>query len=155
MRKIRSKIKPIKNPWNEERITAEREIMKKYGLRRKKELRIAEAMLRGFRSQARKLMVKADENRKKILFEKLQSLNMLGDAQNLDDILALTPQDILNRRLQTIINNNGMAKTMKNSRQMIVHGRIYINSRKMTFPSYLVRKSEENNITIGSGSAPK
>lgn len=149
MRKIRSKIKPVIDHWNEERIASERALMGKYGLRRKKELRIAEAILRGFRSQAKELLTKADENRKQVLFGKLQALNILGAEQNLDDVLALALEDILERRLQTIINKKGFAKTVKQSRQMITHGRVYINSRKMTFPSYLVRKAEEDGITLG------
>ena len=151
MRRIRSKIKPVVDHWNEERLGSERALMDKYGLRRKKELRIAEAILRGFRSQAKQLLTKVDENRKQVLFGKLQSLNILGADQNLDDVLALALEDILERRLQTIINKKGFAKTVKQSRQMITHGRVYINSRKMTFPSYLVRKAEEDTIVL-SGS---
>ncbi len=155
MRKIRSKIKPVVDHWNEERIASERELMNKYGLRRKKELRIAEAILRGFRSQAKHLLTKSDENKKRVLFEKLQSLNMLGSEQNLDDVLSLALEDILERRLQTIINKKGFAKTVKQSRQMITHGRVYINSRKMTFPSYLVRKAEEDTIIVNGLGAAK
>lgn len=148
MRKIRSKIKPVVDHWNEERIASERELMNKYGLRRKKELRIAESILRGFRNQAKQLLTKADENKKRTLFEKLQTLNILGADQNLDDVLALALEDVLERRLQTIINKKGFAKTVKQSRQMITHGRVYINSKKVTFPSYLVRKSEEDKIAL-------
>ncbi len=154
MRRIRTKIKPIVDHWNEERIAAERELMKKYGLKRKKELRIAEAILRGFRNQARQLLAKADENKKHTLFEKLQSLNILGADQNLDDVLALSLEDVLERRLQTLVNKKGFASTVKQARQMITHGRIRINARKITFPSYLVRKAEEDVITI-SGGVPK
>lgn len=152
MRRIRSKIKPVISHWNEERIASEKALMDKYGLRRKKELRVAEAVLRGFRSQAKELLKRSDENRKRVLFEKLQSLNMLGADQNLDNVLALSLEDILERRLQTIINKKGFAKTVKQSRQMITHGKIYINSRKMTFPSYLVRKAEEDGIALAGGS---
>ena len=155
MRKIRSKIKPVIDHWNEERIASERALMDKYGLRRKKELRIAEAILRGFRSQAKHLLTKADESKKRVLFDKLQSLNMLGVDQNLDDVLSLSLEDILERRLQTVINKKGFAKTVKQSRQMITHGRIYINSRKITFPSYLVRKAEEERIMVNGMGAAK
>ncbi|MBI3413127.1 MAG: 30S ribosomal protein S4 [Candidatus Aenigmarchaeota archaeon] len=155
MRKIRSKIKPVIDHWNEERIASERELMNKYGLRRKKELRIAEAILRGFRNQAKQLLTKADENKKKVLFEKLQSLNVLGVDQNLDDVLSLALEDILERRLQTIVNKKGFAKTVKQSRQMITHGRVCINSHKITFPSYLVRKAEEDGIMLNVKGAQK
>ncbi|MBI4167330.1 MAG: 30S ribosomal protein S4 [Candidatus Aenigmarchaeota archaeon] len=152
MRKIRSKIKPVIDHWNEERIASERALMDKYGLRRKKELRIAEAVLRSFRNQAKQLLTKADESKKRVLFDKLQSLNMLGADQNLDDVLSLSLEDILERRLQTLINKKGFAKTVKQSRQMITHGRVYINSRKITFPSYLVRKAEEDTIVLSGES---
>ncbi len=151
MRRIRTKTKPVVDHWNEERLAAERELMKKYGLKRKKELRIAEAILRGFRNQARQLLTKADESKKHILFEKLQSLNILGVDQNLDDVLALSLEDVLERRLQTLVNKKGFASTAKQARQMITHGRVRINLRKITFPSYLVRKAEEDVITISGG----
>ncbi len=150
MRKIRSKVEPVRDHWNEEKIAAEKVLMKKYGLKRKKELRSAEAILRSFRSQARALLTKADENRKRVLFEKLQSLSILSEP-TLDNVLSLSLEDVLERRLQTIINKKGMAKTVKQSRQMITHGRIYINSRRITFPSYLVRKAEEESIAISAG----
>lgn len=154
MRKIRSKIKPVRDHWNEERIALEKGLMKKYGLKRKKELRAAEAILRSFRSQARALLIKADENRKRVLFEKLQTLNILSEP-TLDNVLSLSLEDVLERRLQTVINKKGLAATVKQSRQMITHGRIYINSRRITFPSYLVRKVDEESIALSAKSDAK
>ena len=39
-----------------------------------------------------------------------------------------------------------MAKTLKQSRQLIAHGFISINGRRIKSPSYLVKKGEESGI---------
>lgn len=148
MRRQRKKYKrPIK-PWDKERIEKEKEILKKFGLRRKREIWRAEALLRKFRRLARSLIGKKDEKREKILIEKLIRLGILKKGCDLNDVLSLTIEDILKRRLQTIVFEKGLANTIKQARQFIVHGHIKINGRKVVYPSYLVKKEEEDKIQV-------
>lgn len=42
---------------------------------------------------------------------------------------------------------------MKQARQFIVHGHISVNGRKMTIPSYMVLKTEEDQISYYVGSS--
>ena len=146
MRRIKRKFKRPKSPWDMQRIEAEKRLMMTYGLRRKKELRMAEALLRNFRQRARRLIAVADEKEKGVLLAKLQKMAILKEGTGLDDVLALTVQDILNRRLQTIVFKQGKALSIRHARQVIVHEQITIERRVVKYPSYLVPADEEGLI---------
>ncbi len=142
-----------KHPWEADRIKEEWELQKKYGLKNKREIWKAKSILRNFRAQARQLQAKLRygdpqaEKQQKQLFEKLIRLGILNEANaTLDAVLSLTVDDILSRRLQTIVYLKGLARTPKQARQFIVHGHIAIGERKVTIPGYLVRKEEEDLI---------
>ncbi|MEM3608734.1 MAG: 30S ribosomal protein S4, partial [Candidatus Bathyarchaeia archaeon] len=70
-----------------------------------------------------------------------------------DDVLDLTIEDVLERRLQTIVFRKGLAKTIHQARQLITHGHIAIGKQKVTVPSYLVSKDEEDQIVYAPKSA--
>lgn len=137
--------KPVK-PWDKARIEKEKEIMKNYGLKNKREIWRAEAILRKYRRLARELAAKRDKQKEKILIEKLVKMGMLAENSSLDNVLELTLNDILDRRLQTIVFKRGLSNSIKQARQFIVHGHIKINGRKVVYPSYLVSKDEEDKI---------
>jgi small subunit ribosomal protein S4 len=63
-------------------------------------------------------------------------------------VLDLETKDMMARRLQTIVFKRGLAKSVKQARQFIVHGHIMLNNTKMTVPSYLVKKDEEGSISF-------
>jgi small subunit ribosomal protein S4 len=140
------------HPWQGERIKEENELLKKYGLKNKKELWKAQSLLRNYRGQGRDLLarlrygdVQAEIERKGLL-SKLANLGVLPDDASLDDVLALEVERILNRRLQTIVYLKGLSYTPKQARQLIVHGHTLVNERKVTVPGYLVNRSEEASI---------
>lgn len=59
------------------------------------------------------------------------------------------PEEIVNkleRRLDRIVYNLGIAKSPRIARQYVSHGHIWVNGRKITIPSYSVQESDE--ITI-------
>ncbi|ADD09204.1 30S ribosomal protein S4 [Candidatus Aciduliprofundum boonei] len=149
----RKKYETPKHPWEADRIKEEWELQKKYGLKNKREIWKAKSLLRNFRGQARQLQAKLRygnpqaEKEQKLLFDKLIRLGILNEANaTLDAVLSLTVEDILRRRLQTIVYLKGLARTPKQARQFIVHGHIAIGDRKVTIPSYLVRKEEEDLV---------
>jgi small subunit ribosomal protein S4 len=148
MRRLRKKYTKPLRPWDKERIEREKEILKKFGLRRKREIWKAEALLRKFRRMARKLIAEKDEKTKKILIDKLIRLGILKEGSDLGDVLKLTIEDILKRRLQTVVFDKGLANSIKQARQYIVHGHVKINERKIFYPSYLVPIDEENKIQV-------
>ncbi len=142
-----------KHPWEAERIKEEWELKKKYGLKNKREIWKAKSILRNFRGQARELQAKLRygdpqaERQQKQLFDKVLRLGILEESNaTLDAVLSLSVEDILRRRLQTIVYLKGLARTPKQARQFIVHGHIAINGRRVTVPGYLVRMDEEDGI---------
>ena len=146
------------HPWQEERIKAENELIKKYGLKNKREVWKAETRLRKYRGQARELLARVgggDTQSKKEsdqLLMHLNRVNILPSNSTLDDVLTLETESILSRRLQTLTYLKGLANTPTQARQLISHGHIAICNRKVTVPSYIVTKDEEGEIDYISDS---
>jgi small subunit ribosomal protein S4 len=83
----------------------------------------------------------------KMLLTRLKKLGIIHETAVLDGVLDLTIEDILERRLQTIIFRKDLAKSIYQARQLVTHGHIAIGNRRVTVPSYLVMREEENQIT--------
>jgi len=150
MKRSRKKYERPRNPWDKERIERERNFLKGFGLRTKKEIWIAEALLRKYRRIARELAAKRDKEKEKALIEKMRKMGLLAEGAALDDVLALTVENFLERRLQTLIQRKGMANTLNHSRQLIVHGHVKVSGKKIFYPSYMVSRDEENQIDVGA-----
>jgi len=132
--------------WDRARIEAEKKIEQSYGLRRKKELWRAESILRNYRGIARGLAASKDKEKEKILIAKLAKMGLLSLTASLDDVLALTVENLLERRLQTLAYRKGLAKTAKEARQMIVHGHVAVNEKRVVWPGMLVMLDDESRI---------
>ena len=143
-RRMKNKYKWYKKRWDKERILRNWELRKKYGLKRVKEILIAEAFLRKLRRQARELLAVKDEEKERILLQTVYNWGLLKENATLDDILSLTVEDVLERRLQTLVFRKGLAKTIKEARQLITHGHIALKGRKVTSPSMLLKRGEED-----------
>ncbi|MEW5936556.1 MAG: 30S ribosomal protein S4 [Candidatus Thermoplasmatota archaeon] len=150
----RRKYERPQHPWEGERIKRENELLKKFGLKNKKELWKGESMLRSFRARARMLQAKVRlgelqaTKEMKEMIDRLMRFGMLNPGQStLDDVLALDIETVLSRRLQTIAYLKGLSYSPKQARQFIVHGHISVKDRKVTIPGYLVKKEEEDHIT--------
>jgi small subunit ribosomal protein S4 len=152
-KKQRKSFSKPRHLWHVERIEREEEIARKYGLKNRKDLWKMETLLRSFRRRARKLLAQKTaqaELEKKQLIERLVALNILKKDTGLDDVLTLKIEDLLERRLQTIVNKSGLANRPKQARQFIVHGHVTVGGNKVTSPSYMVKASEENTIKLRS-----
>lgn len=150
-RRIKKKYAKPKHPWRVDVLESEREILKEYGLKNKKEIWRMEALVRGFRRQARKLLALKTEQAKKeekLLLDKLERLGVLKQKLTISDVLSLDIKHILERRLQTIIYKKGLAKTVWQARQLIVHGHVGVAGKRVTIPSYLVKSGEEGSINL-------
>jgi len=81
------------------------------------------------------------------LIRNLYRLGILpSEDATLDDILRLTVEDILDRRLQTVVFRKGLASSIYHARQLIVHGHITIGGRRVRSPGHLVTREEEEQI---------
>lgn len=146
IKRHRKKYKTPMHPYEKKRILEEAKLRKDYGYKNKKELWKMQTILKAFREQAKKLIaLKTPQGikEKKELIEKLSKLGLINKTAKIDDILALNLDDILNKRLQTIVFKKNLAKTVNQARQMITHGHIKVNNKVITSPSYLVKEGEE------------
>jgi len=148
-RKQRPTFKRPNHPWRMDRITEEKDLCRKYGLPNKKEVWKAKSTLAGFRQQARKLLdltgEEADKERKELV-NKLKSWGI--KVTNIDDVLGLTVENILERRLQSVVYRKGYANTPKQARQFIVHKHVYVGAHKVGVPSYIVLDKEEDQVRV-------
>jgi len=106
-------------------------------------------------AQARGLLAAPPDVRKEresILLGRLVRLGLLKEGATLDDVLSLKVEDLLERRLQTIVWRRGLAKTIHQSRQLIVHGHVTIGGRVVDRPGYLVSREEEQMVSVKAGS---
>jgi small subunit ribosomal protein S4 len=151
----RKKYETPSHPWIKERLDRERVLKRNYALKNKKELWRHETQLKEFRRRARRLLAargKQAEIERQQLLQRLYRLGLLPADAVLDDVLSLTVEDVLERRLQTIVYRKGLARTMKQARQLIVHGHIEVNGQVIRSPGYLVLREEEDAITYAKGS---
>ena len=145
------------HPWKVERITQEAEVKKKYGLKNNKEIWKEKSSVGRFRQQARILLGSSGSQSEKEKNELIQKLNRLGimKSTNPEDVLKLTVDDLLERRLQTLVYRKGLTRTIKEARQHIVHGHIAIGDRVVNVPGYIIPISEEDKIKFKEGFTPK
>ncbi|MER3602145.1 MAG: 30S ribosomal protein S4 [Nitrososphaerota archaeon] len=155
----RKKYRRPRMPWRADVLSAELEVMGKYGLRNKRELWKAYALLSRIRRQARDLLATPEEVRRveeARLLSSLAKRGLVGPEGTLDDILSLTVEDILERRLQTVVFRKNLAVSPYHARQLIVHGHVLVKGRRVDVPSYWVTPEEEPYIELdGKVAAPK
>ncbi len=142
-KKPRKTWKGPRHPWKRDVLRKEMELVGMYGLRNKRELWKAMTILRKFRHQARRLLAQRDERQTRELLAKLNRLGLLPANATLDDVLSLRVEDILERRLQTIVFRKGLAKSMHHARQLITHRHIAVGGVIVTTPNRLLTVDEE------------
>jgi small subunit ribosomal protein S4 len=147
------------HPWEGDRIKEENELLMKYGLKNKRELWRAKSYVRALRAQSRDLQarIRAGDPQAKIetdqLLARCAKLSLLPqEGATLNDVLILSTEAILARRLQTIVYRKGLAYTPKQARQLIVHGHAAVGTRKVTIPGYIVKRGEEEQIQYHTSS---
>jgi len=142
-RKIRKFSRPRKL-YDKLRIEEENELVKKYGLKNKREIWKADSAIERIRNQAKKLITAPTEEQEK-LFNKLNKIGFR--ISKIADVLDLEKEDWLKRRLQSILIEKKLAKP-KEARQLIAHKHVAINGKMVNIPSYIVKTDEENKIEI-------
>ncbi len=154
IRKSRKKYENPRKRWDKSRIEDEKELKKLYGLKNKKELRIIQTFVRKKRQNAKNLLVALPEiraKREKELVKSLTNLGLLPIDATIDDVLSLNTKEALEKRLQTLVWRQNLAKTITQARQFIVHGHISIGGEKMTSPNYLVPQDKVDKIGYYKG----
>lgn len=149
-KKIRKKYETPAHPWQKDRIIEEKEYIRTYGFKNKKEIWKEVAKLKKARLQAKKIIAeKLSEQankEKEQLLARLVRYGLLTKDSKLEDVLGLKATDFFERRLQTLVFKKGLARSPKQARQFIVHGHVIVNNKKVTAPSYMVSLEEESKI---------
>ena len=155
-KKQRKKFETPRFRWRKDILQEELKLIGQYGLRNKHELWRHKTMLSKTRGIARSLIGKTPEERTKMeneLLTRLKKLGILAETSVLDNVLDLSIEDILERRLQTIVFRKGLARTIFQARQLITHGHVNIGNRRVTVPGYIVSKTDEEQVTYSPKSA--
>ena len=143
--------KKPKRPFNFDLKMEELKLLGTFGLKTKRELWKARTELSRVRNQARSLLALRQEIREKeepILIHSLSRIGLVEENATLDDVLNLEIQNLLSRRLQSIIMKKFYFKTPYQARQAISHGHIMIGDRIVNIPSYVVKTDEEDTVTL-------
>jgi len=144
-----------KRPFEKSRIEEETKLAIEYGLRNKREVWKAQSYLRRYRKAARELLALMSTGTDRVLFEAkkdelighMQRVGLLGPDADIDNVLSLKVQQGLERRLQTLVYRQGLARSPKQARQLITHGHIAIEGKRCSIPGYRVTRAQESMIS--------
>ena len=155
IKRLRKKYVKPGHPWQKDRIRTELLLVGRYGLRNKREVWIARTLLGDFRTRAREVLSLSSgvrEKEEKALMTRLQRSGLIKETATLDDVLDLTLPNILERRLQTVVYKSGLAKSIHQARQLVVHGHIAIKGCTARSPGRLVKLEEETQVSYAPNS---
>ncbi len=122
--------------------------MEEYGLKNMKEVWIAQTRVGRVRRNAREFLsgTAGTKDYESAMIARLVKFGIVKDGATLDDLLDLNERVFMERRLQSIVMRKGLARTMKQARQLITHGYISIAGRKVNRPGYMVSLEEEKAV---------
>ena len=95
--------------------------------------------------------ISADKKEQQIFFDRLNKMGM--GVGNISDVLALTEENLFERRLQTFVFKKKFANTIKQARQFIVHKNILVDEAIVNIPSFIVSNDLENKISFNKSLA--
>ena len=144
------------HPWQKGRIDFEKNLVKEYGIKNKKELWKMDSFRKKFAIHAKKLIADTSEQgekEKQQMIERLTKLGLIEHGAEIDDILSISLKDVLERRLETMVFRKELAHSVSQARQFIVHEHITVKGKKIKSPSYLVPRDEEDTIAFSVSSS--
>merc|ERR1712062_101010 len=104
------------------------------------------------RTAARELLTLEEKDPKRLfegnaLLRRLVRTGVLAeDKMKLDYVLALKPEDFMERRLQTQVFKLGLAKSIHHARVLIRRRHIRVRKQVVNVPSYVVRLDSQKHI---------
>jgi small subunit ribosomal protein S9e len=133
-------------------------LLGEYGLKNKREIWRVNLQVAKMRKAARELLTLDEHDPRRIfegaaLLRRLHSYGILPENQKqLDYVLQLTVNNILERRLQTLVFKLGFAKSVHQARVIIKQRHIRVGKQLVDIPSFLVRTENQNLIDFASTS---
>ena len=143
-----------RRPFEKVRLDAELKTVGEYGLRNKRELWRVQFALNKLRNAARVLLTLDEDDPKRIFEgnahfkEKANDGLLEADKESLDYVLALTAEEFLERRLQTLVFKLGLAKSVHHARILIKQRHIRVGKQRQRKPSFLFMWRRKSTSTL-------
>jgi len=141
-RKLFSRPKKL---FDRARMDDENVLIKRYGLKNKREIWKVKSAVSKMRRRAKTLIGKGDDEQR-AFFDKLTRMGIA--VVDISDVLALTEESLFNRRLQTFVFKKKLAHSVKEARQLIVHKNVLVDGRVVNIPSFVVTLDLEGKISL-------
>ena len=150
--KHRKKYISHKKRWDKSTIISEADLVKNYALKNKKEIRKVEFLVKKYKTIAKQLnriQGAAQSPQGSAFLTKLKGQGILNQqAESLDEVLDISVQDFLERRLSNVVYQLKLAKSPSQARQFVVHKHITVNGQVINSPAYLVGVQEMETIAF-------
>jgi small subunit ribosomal protein S4 len=151
VRKLKKLYSKPKKMWDANRLSSEKPIIKEFGLKNKQELWKISSTLKKYTHQAKRIIAsrttQSDVEAKQVI-SRLASLGVVKRGASINDVLGLTLNEFMGRRLSTLVFRKKLARSVKQARQFIVHRHIAVGNKVITSPSYLVPVNDEVSISF-------
>jgi len=141
-----------KRAYEKERLDAEMKIVGEYGLKNKREVWRVQYALAKIRTAARNLLTLDEKDEGRLfqgdaLLRRMVRIGLLLDSERkLDFVLGLTASKMMERRLQTKVFKQGLAKSIHHARVLIKQRHIRVGKQLVNAPSFNVRVDSEKHI---------
>ena len=120
-------------------------LIKRYGLKSRREVWKADFEIGKIRNLAKKLIAGSDKDKEEFIArQRAKGFNV----NNIAEVLGLNKEDRLKRRLQSILVSKGLVRTHKQARQLITHKHVKINGKIISAPRHLMTLDQEQNVEL-------
>merc|ERR1711868_229613 len=149
---------PPRRPFEKERLDSELKLIGQFGLKNKKEIWRVRLALAKIRATARTLLTKDEKDPQRIfegqaLMRRMIRYGILDeDKQRLDYVLELKVENVMERRLQTMVFKRGLAKSIHHARVLIRQRHIRVGRQIVNVPSFMVRVESQPHIEFATNS---
>lgn len=132
--------------WDKTRIAEESMLVKTFGLKNKKEIYVAQRIVKKIRDAAKRLIAQKNPKEEIRFLNRIKAKGYVPETATLGDVLDITVENVLSRRLQTVVFKRKLAKTIKQARQYVTHRKIKVKNTIISIPSYSVTLEEEKQM---------
>ena len=150
--------KTPRKPFDKDRLMSELKLVGAYGLRNKREVWRVQLTLAKLRKAARELLTLPENDPRRTfegdaLIRRIVKLGLLKEGERkLDYVLGLTLDQFMERRLQTVVVQKNLAKSVHHARVLIRQRHIAVGKQMVNIPSFMVRTSSQNYINYAASS---